>query len=97
MSVKLLTEHQFDFLRLTDGCRGSSESTLVKISNCWKFHASARKINHEISTVNILPSNDAFKKGCFSYNRTYAYGVLVNRLFKLARVKVWLGELTFLI
>ena len=31
MSVKLLTEHHLEFLNLKGGCRGSSESTLVKI------------------------------------------------------------------
>ena len=33
MIVKLLTEHQLEFLSLKGGCRGSSESTLVKMSN----------------------------------------------------------------
>ena len=42
MSVKLLTEHHLEFLRLKGGCRGSSESTLVKLSNCWKSHAAAQ-------------------------------------------------------
>ena len=32
MIVKLLTEHRLEFLSLK-GCRGSSESTLVKMSN----------------------------------------------------------------
>ena len=41
MSVKLLTEHHLEFLSLQGGCRGSSESTLVKMSNCWKSHAAA--------------------------------------------------------
>ena len=41
MIVKLLTEHHLEFLSLKGGCRGSSESTLVKISNCWKYHAAA--------------------------------------------------------
>ena len=41
MTVKLLTEHRLEFLSLTGGCRGSSESTLVKMSNCWKSHAVA--------------------------------------------------------
>ena len=31
MIVKLLTEHHLEFLSLKRGCRGSSESTLVKI------------------------------------------------------------------
>ena len=41
MIVKLLTEHNLEFLSLKDGCRGSSESTLVKMSNCWKSDAAA--------------------------------------------------------
>ena len=36
--VKLLTERHMEFLSLKDGCRGSSESTLVKMTNCWKSH-----------------------------------------------------------
>ena len=39
MIVKLLTEHHMEFLSLKEGCTGSSESTLVKMSNCWKSHA----------------------------------------------------------
>ena len=40
MIVKLLIEHHLEFLSLKGGCRGSSESTLVKISNCWKCRCS---------------------------------------------------------
>ena len=42
MIVKLLTEHHLEFLSLKGDCTGSSESTLVKISNCWKSHALAQ-------------------------------------------------------
>ena len=42
MIVKLQTEHHLEFLRLKGGYRGSSESTLVKMSKCWKSHASAQ-------------------------------------------------------
>ena len=42
MIVKLLTEHQLEFLSLTGGCRGSSESTLVKMLICWKSRAAAQ-------------------------------------------------------
>ena len=42
MSVKLLSELHLEFLSLTGGCRGSSESTLVNMSNCWKSHAAAQ-------------------------------------------------------
>ena len=41
MSVKLLTEHHLEFLSLKEGCGDSSESTLVKMSNCWKSHAAS--------------------------------------------------------
>ena len=37
MIVKLLTEHHLEVLSLTGGLRGSSESALVKMSNCWKL------------------------------------------------------------
>ena len=42
MIVKLLTEHHLEFLSLKGGCRGSSESTHVKIPHCWKSHALAQ-------------------------------------------------------
>ena len=42
MIVKLLTEYHLEFLSLKGGCRGSSESTHVKMSNCWKSHAAAQ-------------------------------------------------------
>ena len=41
MIVKLLTEHHFEFLSLKGGCRGSSESTHVKMPHCWKSHVTA--------------------------------------------------------
>ena len=41
MSVRLLTEHHLEFLSLTGGCTGLSESTLVKMTHCWKSHVVA--------------------------------------------------------
>ena len=41
MIVKLLTEHHLEFLSLVGGCTGSSGSTLVKMSSCWKSRAAA--------------------------------------------------------
>ena len=41
MIIKLLTEHHLEFLSLTGGCGGSSESTIIKMTNCWKSHAMA--------------------------------------------------------
>ena len=42
MINKLLTEHHLEFLSLTGGCRGSSESKHVKMPHCWKSHATAQ-------------------------------------------------------
>ena len=41
MSVNLLTEHNLEFLSLKGSCRGSSESTHVKMPHCWESHATA--------------------------------------------------------
>ena len=49
MLVKLLTEHHLKFLSIRGGCRGSSESTHIKIPHCWKVHALAQ-------TICLLPS-----------------------------------------
>ena len=52
MIVKLLTEHHLEFLCLTGGCGSSSESTLVKMSNCWKSQSTAqmRRLTNLIMT-----------------------------------------------
>ena len=42
MIVKLPTEHHLEFLSFKGGCRGSSESTLVKMPHCWKSNAMAQ-------------------------------------------------------
>ena len=45
MIVKLLTEHHLEFLSFKGGCRGSSESTHVKMPHCWKSHATAHLVS----------------------------------------------------
>ena len=53
------------------------------------------EIDHEmISMVILLPSADSFKKGWCQLQRKYVHELLVNRLYKPAQEKVWLGELT---
>ena len=54
MIVKLLTKRHLEFLSLKGGCRGSSESTLVKMSNCWKSHAAAQLSFHNVQ-CNMIP------------------------------------------
>ena len=60
MIVKLLTEHHLEFLSLKGGCRRSSESTLVKMSNRWKSHAAAQ-ISWELyrTVMNQLTSSES--------------------------------------
>ena len=42
MIVKLLTENHLEFQSFKRGCRGSSESTHVKMPHCLKSHALAQ-------------------------------------------------------
>ena len=55
MSVKLLTEQHLEFLSLTGGCTGSSESTLVKMPHCWKLHVTAHLcvISAEVKKIKV--------------------------------------------
>ena len=63
MIVKLLTERHLEFLSITGGCRGPSESTLVKMSNCWKSHALAHIIMISVLGYNnTLPGRVANPK-----------------------------------
>ena len=63
MTLRPLTEHHLESLSLKRGYTGSSESTLVKISHCWKAHVAAH-INLRL----MVPffSNTAIMKGCNS-------------------------------
>ena len=41
MTVKVLTEHNLEFLSLKGDYTGSSESNHVKMPHCWKSHVMA--------------------------------------------------------
>ena len=49
LTVKLLTEHLLEFISLKRGCKGSSESTRVKIPHCWESHVTAHFVDSEDS------------------------------------------------
>ena len=53
MTVKLLTEHHLEFLSLKGGCRGSSKSTLVKMS-------ALAQILSNVKMVLLIPVNQHF-------------------------------------
>ena len=61
MTLRLLTEHQLEFLSLERGCTGSSESTLVKIPHCWKSHVMAHIL--ALSLKNLIVSHGKQKTG----------------------------------
>ena len=64
MIVKLLTERHLEFLSITGGCRGPSESTLVKMSNCWKSRALAQIIiNNDRTSTNLLKNAAKMMQG----------------------------------
>ena len=78
MIVKLLTEHHLKFLSLTGGCRGLSESTLVKMSNCWKSHATTHLLSllvfldvHRHHVVAIQETKMQLQNCAYSVHRKY--------------------------
>ena len=54
MIAKLLTEHHLEFLSLKGGCRGSSESTHVKMPHCWKSHELAHLSIISVGQLELL-------------------------------------------
>ena len=42
MNIKLLNEHNLEFLSLKEGNTGSSEYIHVKMPHCWKSHVAAQ-------------------------------------------------------
>ena len=57
MNVMPLIEHHLEFLSLKGGCTGSSESTLVKMSHCWKSHVTAGHTSQTNTFITFLLSN----------------------------------------
>ena len=60
-----------------------------------RYHTFVEFDHETITTVILLSSADSFsRRVVVSYKRKYGHEVLVNRLFKPAKEKVWLGKLT---
>ena len=71
---------------------------IMRYFNMWTIPVRSHtfvEIDHEIisTAILLLPLNHS-RRVVVSYKRKYVHEVLVNRLFKLAQEKVWLGELT---
>ena len=57
MIVKVLTELNSEFLSLKEGCTGASESTLVKMPNCWKSHVTAHIYSDQLTSSASLSAS----------------------------------------
>ena len=78
LSVKLLTEHHLEFLSLKGGCTGSSESTLVKMSNCWKSHAMVHEPVHEIFNNVVCATSKASDQPAHTHSLIRAFASRLN-------------------
>ena len=58
MHVKLLTEHHLEFLSLKGGCTGLSESTLVKMPQCWKSRVTDPNYVDDTSRQRVKTSDE---------------------------------------
>ena len=68
MIVKLLTVHHLEFLSLKGGCRGSSESTLVKMPHCWKSCVTAhlyKQSYNRVTKISLKKIYDEVKEDIF--------------------------------
>ena len=74
MSVKLLTEHDLEFLSLTGSCTGSYESTLVKMPHCWKSNVTAQLYE----TVNQL-----YLTGAHAPKSVSLYTIITKIIFNI--------------
>ena len=55
LTVKLLKEQHVEFLSLTGGCTGSSESIHhVKMPNCWKSHVAAQLFSGNLTVFKYI-------------------------------------------
>ena len=82
LSIKLLTEHHLEFLSLTGGCKGSSESTLVKMPHCWKSYVAA----HIKEKIALLLKAVTLSKLILSTEFLNAYFYY----FYIVKVKYWI-------
>ena len=51
LCVKPLTEHHLEFLSLKVGCTDWSESTHIKMPQCWKSHVTAHSFLVDLASV----------------------------------------------
>ena len=81
MIVELLTEHHLECPILKGGCRGSTESTHVKMSHCWKSHALAQL---------CAPGSLSYGSPSFAFNvRTSFTKMLSSLIFVIDGIRLY--------
>ena len=70
MIVKILTVRHLECLSLKRGCRGSSESTIVKMAHSWKSHVTAHM--HKVCLLLVSSISGIHIHG----ENMYIFGVL---------------------
>ena len=83
MTVKLLTEQHLEFLSLTGGCTGSSESTFVKMPHCWKSHVAAHIRNSLFGLCCILSFRGFYFSEAWQHKTESQRGLICDRVIFL--------------
>ena len=95
MSVicKLITEHHLEFLSLKGGCRGSSESTHVKMPHCWKSHVMAQLTIQALSRENhiLLHANIKSEKQAAHPHSLMRAFVIISLKSVIAKLAIYLN------
>ena len=86
MIVKLLTEHHLEFLSLNRGCRGSSESTLVKMSN-------VGNLMPRLKLYTTGRGNSAFETATHIYGSTNLIHMVARSRVRLSWATHYVGDL----
>ena len=72
MNIKLLTEQHMEFLSLKGGCTELSESTLVKMSHCWKSQVAAHMLLQlTLCRLDFMPFADFIIKCLYFSNKIF--------------------------
>ena len=92
ITVQLLTEDNLESRSLKGGCTGSSESTLVKMPNCWKSHS----IAHSVLTLSASSCNNCLccrrLRGCQSSRCSWGWrNTNIIHFQKLRYTSTWIA------
>ena len=84
MTLRLLAEHQLEFLSLKEGCTGSYESTRVKMTHYWKSHVLAHNLLqlYFSGPPSLINLQDTLKRVLFEYHQNTVSGSIHHNTHK---------------